>query len=173
MKLQFVCFIFLFYSCSRNAFVIKKRYSKGFYTAHPSKVNSQQTIFFTAKDPIKTEELTVKVKTTAFDLPMNHINDVSSASYQFPSIRSIHKIARSHNKTPTYLKSSISNSPQQHYSGKNTGNAIVAFLAILLALISIIALAKTFGLIFTLPVCFVIAFTVVSIFFMIRNHLKY
>ena len=173
MKLQFICFIFLFYSCSRDAFVIKKRYSRGFYNDHSPKLNSQQTIFFTAKDQIKSEELAVGVKTTAFDLPMNHINNASSASCQFPSVRSIHKITRSLKNTSTYLKSSSSYSAQQHYSGKNTGNAIVASLAILLALISIIALVKTFGLIFTLPVCFVIAFTVVSIFFMIRNHLKY
>jgi len=55
----------------------------------------------------------------------------------------------------------------------NDGNShLFSGITIVLALAMLVALTKIFGLLFTIAVCFIIAFTAISIFFIIRTHLN-
>src|SRR5688572_29855647 len=48
MKIPFIgliCSILLFSGCGKNAFIIKKRYSKGIYMAHSGRIKTQHLTF--------------------------------------------------------------------------------------------------------------------------------
>lgn len=174
MKLHFIClssFILLFSGCSRNGFVIKKRYSKGFYIAHASKIRTEQITL----PQLKVAQTTVKSLTVVSQDKTLCQNSVAGNNFSVPSKRSIkplNVITQQHTKTHSSFKKNSSRKKLSYSNSSKTKETVVASVGMLVVLITILALVKTFGLLFIVPVCFVITFTAVAIFFMIRDHVK-
>lgn len=168
MKPQFICFIsfiFLFSGCSRSAFLIKRKYNQGFYVAHSKKVNQTTLIRFSEN---KTE---IPLTDPKQDQPV--INSFNQGCLEKTSVDPVKTLAPQQKPSNTISKNALSKKTSVRSGNSGTGNTVAASIAMLVVLVAILALVKTFGLIYTLTVCFIIAFTAVAIFFIIRSHLKY
>ncbi len=168
MKLQFICFIsflYLFSGCSRSAFLIKRKYNKGFYVAHSTKVNQTTLIRFPEN----------KTETALTDLQQDQsaANSCKQDRLEKTSVDPVKILAPLQKLSNTILKNAVSKKTSVRSGNSGTGNTVAASVAMLVVLVAILALVKTFGFIYTLMVCFIIAFTAVAIFFIIRSHLKY
>ncbi len=169
MKLSFISFIIalLLFSGCRNSFLIKKRYSKGFYIAHSSKIKTERIVF--SSDPydavISQEHITKKDS----DLKLDHCCSESSIENHTPAFNvsfkhPINIIDRPNKILKHFHKISYNdNGPKRH---------IVSCITLVVILAMLMVLAKVFGLLYIIPVSFIIAFTALSIFFIIRTHLN-
>jgi hypothetical protein len=160
----------LFSACGRNSFLIKKRYSNGFYTSRSNKVKTEPITFLSYKHNAVQEHIIIaKPEKGITACNLNSKPTFIKTTHSFKTLKPLVQYTDHFIATPTKTtkeKKKIS------YNNNDLNSHFFSGITIVLALAMIVALTKIFGLMFTIAVCFIIAFTAISIFFIIRTHLN-
>jgi len=173
MKLPFISFVLLIVllsACGRNSFLIKKRYSKGFYTSRSNKVKREPIALPSYRHKAAKEQIIIaKPEDELTACYLNSNPTIKKPTHSFKTLKPLvqfpYQFIATPNKT-TKEKKKI------RYNSNDLNSHFFSGITVVLALAMLVTLTKIFGLMFTIAVSFIIAFTAISIFFIIRTHIN-
>jgi uncharacterized membrane protein len=167
----FICIIFLFANCGRKAFLVKKRYSKGFYSAHAGKIK-KQTLAFSTTEPKETSPEKIAVGKQESETPLHCLNDDRAVESVNAAFKPLKLMIPAHRHSKIISAGNSKQFRKIHPNEVDLQRDAVAYIALAVIIALVVGLTKIFGLLFTVTVCLVITFIAVAIFFLVRAHLN-
>lgn len=173
MKLSFInCLIIIVLcsGCGRNSFLLKKRYSKGFYANRSNKIKTECFAFSSYSYNTSKEEITITKQES--ELTPDHLSDKPSIENPTLPFKTVNTVVKRDNNFKVNPKKILKQINKTSYNGNDPNRHFFPVISLVLALAMLVTLTKLFGLMFTFATCFIITFTAISIFFIIRTHLN-
>ncbi len=168
--ISFLIIVVLFSGCGSNSFLIKKRYNKGFYTSRSTKIKTESVAFSSYSFNTAKEQITVTKQEN--ELTAYHLKDkptLEKPTHQFRAPKALIRKQNNCIDDPNEIQKQIN---KTSYNDNSKNRHIVSGAALVIVLAMLVMLAKVFGLLFIYAASFIIAFTAISIFFIIRTHLN-
>ncbi|MBK6521438.1 MAG: hypothetical protein IPG08_03430 [Sphingobacteriaceae bacterium] len=173
MRLSYISFlimVILFSGCGSNSLLIKKRYNKGFYANRPNKIKTESVAFLSYSFNTAKEQITVTKQEN--ELTAYHLNDKPTLEKPTHQFRAAKALIQHRNNSIDDPKQTLKQINKNSYNDQTQNRHFISGAALVIVLAMLVALAKVFGILFIYATSFIIAFTAISIFFIIRTHLN-